>query len=81
MHTIQSILRCGSIGGHVAEPVRERAEHIASEDRKRRPNNTKATDDEIQMCLNCQKDIKNHGCTKERFRACSRKMKKEGIKK
>lgn len=81
MHTIQSILRCGSIVGHVAEPVRDMAEHIASEDRKRRPNDTKATDDEIQMCLTCQKDIKNHGCNEETFRACSREMKKEGTNK
>ena len=81
MHTIQSILQCGSIGGSRAEPVRERAEHIASEDRKRRPNDTKATDGEIQMCLTCQKDIKNHGCNEETFRACSREMKKEGTNK
>ena len=74
MHTIQSILRCGSIGGHVAE-------HVAPEDRKRRPNDTKATDDEIQMCLTCQKNIKNHGCNEETFRACSREMKKEGTNK
>ncbi|MBQ9920559.1 MAG: hypothetical protein IJO52_00090 [Clostridia bacterium] len=77
MGTIQSIMRCGSIGGSLAKPTKEKAVHVAPEDRKRRPNDTHATYDEIQMCLNCKKNIKNHGCDEETFRACSREMKKE----
>lgn len=76
MGTIQSIMRCGSIGGSLVKPTRERTAHVAPEDRKRRPNDTHATDDEIQMCLNCKKNIKKHGCDEETFRACSREMKK-----
>lgn len=59
-----SIIRHGSIGGRMAEPVREKEEESYG----------KA--DEIQMCLNCEKNKKGRGCDEKRFRKCVREMRK-----
>lgn len=75
MDLLERIARYGSIcGGSVAEltPERDIAE---PKERKRRPREMYATEDEIQMCLNCTKKIKKHGCEERRFRSCVREMK------
>lgn len=76
METIRSVLRCGSIGGRLADPVQKKAQHVAPDKRKRRPYETYATAEEIEMCLNCTKVLKDGwGCNNSKFLACSRAMK------
>ena len=74
METVASILRCGSIGGRGIEPLGKKA--ASSGEPRLRPRDTHAMADEIEMCLNCKKNIKNRGCGEEKFLACSREMRK-----
>ena len=78
METLMTILRYGSIGGRSAEPVTEREAQPVTEKKNRRRRERDglyATQEEIQMCLNCTKR-RPKGCGDNRFRACIREMQK-----